>query len=163
MTSLMKPPSAVRQTRPPQVLIRIGNPLVRLLLRSPLHGPADSSVLLLHVTGRKTGRHYDIPVNYVDIDGQLKVVTSAAWRVNLRGGADVEVTLRGRRHPMRATLEEEPSSVAVAYHEMITHLGWRKASSQLGISGPEGQQPTVLELKGAARQYGWSVITLTPW
>jgi hypothetical protein len=137
MTSTVKQPSAVTQIRPPRVLIRLGNPMVRLLLCSPLHGLADSSVLLLCVTGSKTGRHYSIPVNYVNIDGRLTVVTAAAWRVNLRGGADVDVTLLGRPRPMRALLEEDPSSVAVAYQEIINYLGWHKASGRLGISGPE--------------------------
>jgi hypothetical protein len=153
--------SAVKRTVPPQALIRLGNPVVRLLSRSPLHGMLDASVLLLHVTGRKSGRHYDIPVNYADIDGRLIIVTSAAWRVNLRGGAEVEVTCRGRRRPMRALLTEDPAAVAVAYQGMIDRLGWGKARRHLGISGPEGRAPTVLELKDAAREDGWSVVTLS--
>ena len=152
--------TAVRQVVPPRALVRMGNPMVRLLSRSPLHGFIDHAVLVLHVTGHRTGRRYDIPVNYLDIGGRLTVVTAATWRVNLRGGADVAVTLRGRRQPMHATLEEDPSAVAVAYQEIISRLGWLKASRYLGISGPDGLQPTVLELKGAAREYGWSVITL---
>ncbi len=153
--------SAVKRNVPPQALIRLGNPMVRLLLRSPLHRLLDPSVLLLHVTGRKTAREYNIPVNYVDMGGRLAIVTVAAWRVNLRGGADVGVTLRGRRRPMHALLEEEPASVAVAYQAMIGHLGWRKARRQLGISTPEDRPPTVLQLKQAASEYGWSVVTLT--
>ena len=154
--------SAIRRTVPPRVLVRLANPFVRLLLRSPAHGLLDSSVLLLHVTGRKSGRRYVIPVNYVDIGGRLTVVTIAPWRVNLRGGADVEVTLRGRTRPMHALLTEDPAAVAVSYQTLITHLGWDKAGRQLGISVPGRQPPTVLELKDAAREYGWSVITLTP-
>ena len=69
--------SAVERKVPPSILIKISNPVVRLLLRSPLHGPLDSTVLLLHVTGRKSGRRYDIPVNYVDVDGRLTIVTIA--------------------------------------------------------------------------------------
>jgi F420H(2)-dependent quinone reductase len=153
--------SAVKRTVPPQALIRLGNPVVRLLSRSPLHGMLDASVLLLHVPGRKTGRRYDIPVNYVDIDGRLTVVTSAAWRVNLRGGAEVEVTCRGRRRPMRALLTEDPAAVAVAYQGIIDRLGWDKARRYLGISISGGRPPTVLELKDAAREYGWAVVTLT--
>jgi hypothetical protein len=153
--------SAVKQTVPPRALSRLGNPMVRMLLRSPLHGMLDASVLLLHVTGRKTGRQYDIPVNYVDIDGRLIVVTSAAWRVNLRGGADVEVTWRGRRRPMRALLTEDPAAVAVGYQGLIDRLGWNRARRHLGISAPKGRPPTVLELRDAAREYGWSVVTLT--
>jgi hypothetical protein len=151
----------VKRSVPPPVLIRLANPLVGVALRSPLHGLLDPSMVLLHVTGRKTGREYDIPVSYVDIDGRLTIVTVARWRVNLRGGADVDVTLRGRRRRMRARLDEDPASVAVTYRTIIDYLGWPKASRHLGISVPGGQPPTVLDLKRAAVQYGWSVITLT--
>ena len=154
--------NAVKRTVPPATLIRLGNPLVRLLARSPLHGMLDGSVVLLHVTGRKTGRRYDVPVNYTDIDGRLTVVTIAGWRVNLRGGADVEVTWRGGRRRMHALLEEDPAPVAVSYQTVIDRLGWDKARRHLGISMPEGRPPTVLELKDAAQEYGWTVITLTP-
>jgi hypothetical protein len=135
---------------------------VRMLLGSPLHRLLDDFFLVLHLTGRKTGRRYDIPVGYVDMEGKLTVVTVARWRVNLRGGADVEVTLRGRRRPMHALLEEDPASVAVSYQAMIDRIGWQKAQRQLGLSLPGGRAPTVLELKDAAGEYGWSVITLTP-
>jgi hypothetical protein len=154
--------SIVKQSRPPPVLVKLGNPVVRRLLGSPLHRLLDGSLLVLHLTGRKTGRRYDIPVGYVDMEGKLSVVTVARWRVNLRGGADVEVTLRGRLRPMHAVLDEDPASVAVSYHAMIDRIGWKKAQRQLGISLPGSREPTLLELKDAAGEYGWSVITLTP-
>ncbi len=154
--------SAVRRSVPPPGLTKMANPVVSLLLRSPLHGLLDSSVLLLHVTGRKTGRRYDIPVGYAEAGGRLTVVTIAPWRVNLRGGADVEVTLRGCRRPMHALLTEDPAAVAVAYQDAIGRLGWDKARRHLGLSTRDGRPPTVLELKDAAREYGWSAITLTP-
>ncbi len=155
--------SAIAQRKPPSTLLKVGNPVVRVLLGSPLHRGLDSSLLVLHVTGRKTGRHYDIPVSYADIDGRPTIVTTAAWRANLRGGADVDVTLRGCRRPMHALLTEDPSAVAVSYQTLITRLGWDKARHHLGISVRGNRPPTVLELKDAAHEYGWSVITLTPW
>jgi hypothetical protein len=154
--------SAVKRSVPPPALVKMGNLLVRMLLGSPLHGVLDDSFLVLHLTGGKTGRRYDIPVGYVDMEGKLAVVTVAGWRVNLRGGADVEVTLRGHLRPMRALLEEDPASVAVSYQAMINRMGWMKAQRQLGISLPGGRAPTLVELNDAARDYGWSVITLTP-
>ena len=154
--------STVKRSVPPPALVQMGNPVVRMLLGSQLHRVLDDSFLVLHLTGRKTGRRYDIPVGYVDMEGKLAVVTVARWRVNLRGGADVEVTLRGRRRPMHALLEEDPAAVAVSYQAMIGRLGWRKAQRQLGISLPGGRAPTLVELSDGAREYGWSVITLTP-
>ena len=153
--------STMKRSVPPRALVKMGNPLVRMLLGSPLHEVLDDSFLTLHLTGRKTGRRYDIPVGYVDMEGKLTVVTVARWRVNLRGGADVEVTLRGRLRPMHALLDEDPAAVAVSYQAMINRIGWTKARRQLGISLPGGRAPTALELKDAAREYGWSVITLT--
>ena len=154
--------STVKRAVPPPALVKMGNPLVRMLLGSPLHGVLGDSFLVLHLTGRKTGRRYDIPVGYVDMEGRLAVVTVAGWRVNLRGGADVEVTRYGHRRPMHALLDEDPASVAVSYQAMIDRIGLTKAQRQLGISLPGGRAPTALELKDAAREYGWSVITLTP-
>ncbi len=152
----------VKRSVPPPALVKMGNPLVRLLLGSPLHRVLDDSFLVLHLTGRKTGRRYDIPVGYVDMEGKLTVVTIARWRANLRGGADVEVTLRGRLRPMHALLEEDPAAVAVSYQAMIARIGRNKAQHQLGISLPAARPPTALELQDAAREYGWSVISLTP-
>jgi hypothetical protein len=62
---------------------------------------------------------------------------------------------------MHALLEEDPASVAVSYQTVIDRLGWDNARRHLGISMPEGRPPTVLELKDAAQEYGWAVITLT--
>ena len=154
--------SIVKRSVPPPALVKMGNPLVRLLLGSPLHRMLGDSFLVLHLTGRKTGRRYDIPVGYVDMGGKLTVVTIARWRVNLRGGADVEVTLHGRLRPMHALLEEDPAVLAVSYQAMITRTGLNKAQRQLGISLPAARPPTALELQDAAREYGWSIITLTP-
>ena len=154
--------SAVKRSVPPPTLVKMGNPLVRMLLGSPLHKVLGDSFLVLHLTGRKTGRRYNIPVGYVDMEERLVVVTVARWRVNLRGGADVEVTRHGHLRPMHARLDEDPASVAVSYQAMINRIGPTKAQRQLGISMPGGRAPTALELKDAAREYGWSVITLTP-
>lgn len=153
--------SAVQRSVPPPALVKIGNPLVRMILGSPLHRMLDHSLLVLHVTGRKTGHRYHIPVAYVDMAGELAIVTVARWRVNLRGGADVEVTLRGGVHPMHALVTEDPAAVAVSYQAMIDRIGWKSAQRRLGISVSGGRVPTVLELKDAALLHGWSVITLT--
>ena len=92
--------TAVGRSIPPQRLINLVNPVVRAVLQSPLHRTLDSALVVLHIAGRKTGRRYDIPVSYVDIDGHLIVITQHTWRVNARG-ADVEVTYRGHRQMMR--------------------------------------------------------------
>ncbi len=48
----------------PWFLNRVANPVVRALLRSPLHGLLSRSVMLITVIGRRTGRFYTLPVQY---------------------------------------------------------------------------------------------------
>lgn len=146
---------------PPQRLITLLNPIVRLALASPLHVVLDPALLTLHVTGRVTGRHYDIPVGYVDMGGRLVVVTQHRWRANLRGGGYVEVTHKGRRMPMYAELDEGHASVARTLHEVIERIGWKAARPQLGLVVAAQRTPTVAELEDAVREYGLATIKLT--
>jgi deazaflavin-dependent oxidoreductase (nitroreductase family) len=79
--------------------------LVRLL-RSPLSRLVDGGLILLTVTGRRTGRTFTFPVQYVE-DGRVLWVYAGGsdaktWWRNLVGGADVEVLLRRRVYPATA-------------------------------------------------------------
>jgi F420H(2)-dependent quinone reductase len=152
--------TAISRSTPPQRLINLMNPLVRAFLRSPLHAPMDNALLILHLTGRRTGRRYDIPVGYVELDGRLVVVTQHTWRSNLRGGVDVEVTHAGRRRPMHADLDEEPASVAATLHAVIERIGWQAARRQIGLTINVGRTPTPAELEQAVREYHLATVTL---
>jgi deazaflavin-dependent oxidoreductase (nitroreductase family) len=76
------------------------NPVMRLVLKSPLYRLIPG-VMLITVTGRRSGRRYTTPVQYALDDGHVYVLTRAqrSWWRNIRGGAPVELRLRGRtRH-----------------------------------------------------------------
>jgi len=151
----------ISRRTPPQRLITLMNPLVRGLLASPLHGAVDSALLTLHVTGRRTGQLYDIPVGYVEIDGRLLVVTQHRWRANLRGGRDIEVTRHGRRLGMHAELDEDPASVARTLRGMTERIGWKTTRRQTGLQTPDGHSPSLAELEVAARTYDLAFVALT--
>ena len=83
----------------------IANPFVRLILRSPLHGLFSSALLLITYHGRKSGKEYTLPVQYVQDGNNIYIVPGYAekknWWRNLEGGMDVqltlkEITMRGR-------------------------------------------------------------------
>lgn len=82
-------------------LNRIANPVVGAILKTPVHRLLSRSVLLLTVTGRKSGRQYTFPVQYVQRDGVLYIVSPAthSWARNLEGadGVQVSILLRGSR------------------------------------------------------------------
>ena len=76
----------------------IGNPMMKLLLRSPLHGLISKGFMLITFTGRKSGKLYTTPVNYAR-DGDVLFVVSfrnRTWWRNLRGGAPVTVRVKGQ-------------------------------------------------------------------
>ncbi|MGZ4620155.1 MAG: hypothetical protein ACXV3F_15960, partial [Frankiaceae bacterium] len=122
----------------------------------------DSQFMLLHLTGRKTGRHYNIVVGRHEIDGVLCVLTSSPWRVNARGGADAQITDKGVTRPARAVLVEEPDHVAAAYGAEIERLGWKGAQRRLGVKLTVHRTPTHEELADAVRRDRLSVVRLQP-
>ena len=80
-------------------LYRALNAVVRLLLRSRLHGLLSGKVMLLTVSGRRSGRSYVVPVSYLRDGGIIRCFTGADWSgwwKNLRGGAVVTARVRGR-------------------------------------------------------------------
>jgi len=89
------------------------NAFVKLLLRSPLHG-LMGSVMLITVTGRKSGRLITTPVQFVR-DGADLLVTSdrgRKWWRNLRGGAPVTVRLKGEELSGRGEVTDDSQGVA---------------------------------------------------
>jgi deazaflavin-dependent oxidoreductase (nitroreductase family) len=78
--------------------LKLYNPIVIWLLRSPLHELMGNSTMLITFAGRKSGKTYTTPVNYVWDDHSLLVVSprDRLWWRNLRGGALVTVYVRGQ-------------------------------------------------------------------
>ena len=83
------------------VLNRTGNQAVKLLLRSPLHPLVSGRLVLITVTGRKSGRSFTFPTGYAQRGEQVRIGVGwperKLWWRNLRGeGAPVRLRLRGQ-------------------------------------------------------------------
>ena len=76
------------------------NPAVAWLLRSPLHPLLGWGLMLVTITGRRSGRVYTIPVGYQrDGDALVVLVSKPArkqWWRNYRERRPIGVWLRGR-------------------------------------------------------------------
>ena len=81
----------------PEPLFAIINPIMGMLLRSPIHGFWSDSLMLITFTGRKSGRIFTTPVRYVKHGESILCFTSAEnqWWRNLRSGATVELRVAG--------------------------------------------------------------------
>jgi len=161
----MAPPESVPVERaiPPAIATLVGNRILMWLLAGRRRASSvGQGLLLLHVTGRRTGRVYSTPVAYHRQEGgRLLVLTNSRWRVNLRGApTSVEVTLLGRRVPATAVLEEDPVVVAEVYERLIGEFGATKAGRRLGIRINVDRAPTHDELVETARREHLSVLHL---
>jgi hypothetical protein len=85
------------------MLVRLSirlNPFVSAILRSRFHWLLSPGLLLITVTGRKTGKRYTIPVGYHQVEDAIVVMIGEAptkvWWRNYRRPGPIELRLRGR-------------------------------------------------------------------
>jgi F420H(2)-dependent quinone reductase len=95
-----------------------GNRLVVALLRSPLHRLVSGRLLLITVTGRRTGAQHTLPVAYEESGGRLTIPVlwpeRKLWWRNLRDGAPVRLRLRGENRAGQAqAVTDDQKSVTV--------------------------------------------------
>src|SRR3990172_3932708 len=90
------------------------NPIMSWVLKSPLHGMIRKGVMLVTVTGRKSGKSISTPMNYLRDGNTLWVISwrERTWWRNLRGGANIRVLLAGRGVEGRGQVIEEEKAVA---------------------------------------------------
>ena len=94
----------------------LANRFTRGLLRTPLLCRiAGARLITIYVLGRKSGRHFDVPVAYTHHDGQLLVGTSFAWARNLRTGEPVDIRLKGRRRTADVTVVTDEAGVVADF------------------------------------------------
>lgn len=83
------------------------NPLVSAILGSRLHWLLSPGLMLVTVTGRRTGRRYTIPVGYHQMSDAVVVMVAEAatkvWWRNYRRPGPIELRLRNGR--LRGTAE----------------------------------------------------------
>jgi len=115
-----------------------GNDFMSWVLRSPLHGMLSNGMLLITVTGRKTGKQYTTPVEYFREGGDLWVMTSRnrTWWRNLRDGVEVSLLLQRKPVTAFAELDLDAKAVEARMYEYIKHMP--RAAKPLGIHMENG-------------------------
>lgn len=85
----------------------IWNPIVRLILRSPLHGMMSNSLMLITYTGQKSGKEYTLPVSFLENGGSVYVIPGSpekkVWWHNIHLNTPVQLRLRGRKVTAKAS------------------------------------------------------------
>ncbi len=138
----------------------IGNTFMQAILRSPLHSMLDGSMLLITVTGRTSGKKYTLPVNYVR-QGDKLVLTSMrnrTWWRNLRGGAEAQLSLKGKEVRARANVIEAEQEVASGLDEYMRLVP--QYARYFGVQFDANKEPLRSDIERAAKER--IIIYLTP-
>ncbi|MBL1073871.1 nitroreductase family deazaflavin-dependent oxidoreductase [Nocardia sp. 2] len=137
------------------------NAIVRTLLRLPLLSRlVGKRLAVLTVTGRKSGRVYEIPVAYTRHGSDILIGTNMRpWVRNISKDVPVEVSFGGPKRPADAEVHTDLESVMRLY-EIVA----RDNKNNAGFNGigfdPDGS-PNKADIYQSWQQ-GGVVIRLTP-
>jgi len=95
------------------------NPLVKVILHSPLHGIMSRRLLLITFSGRTSGKVYTTPISYIQQGRTLLLGVGGPWWKNLRGGVPVQVHLRGKTFTGRSEAWTDEASMTRAYRTIL--------------------------------------------
>ena len=67
-------------------VFRLLNPVMKGVLKSPIHAMVSEQIMIISFTGRKSGQSYSTPVSYYQENANVICFTHAGWWKNLVGG-----------------------------------------------------------------------------
>lgn len=138
-----------------------GNTMAMAVLRSPLHRMMSSSLLVLTYNGRRSGKQYDLPLQYIDLDGTLMIwagnATDKTWWRNFETPVTAAVRLRGRDVDAKASLVDDPWQRTAALRAYMERYPYTTASGRPKFFG-ERWKPTDEELAEVAASTVWVAV-----
>ena len=152
---------AIEIAHPPEAMLRIFNPVLKLALNSPL-GSGLKEFMVVSYTGRKSGKRFAVPVSAHHLDGDLYVVLNAGWKHNFADGAAADVRYKGKTTAMHGQLIKDPAAVADIAHRIATDKGPKLAQRSMGMKFRDDAVPSLEEFTAAATRLRVAAIKLTP-
>lgn len=136
-----------------------GNDFMAWFLRSPFHGMLSAGMMLITVTGRKTGRKITLPVGYFQDGDSLWILTSRDrnWWKNLQSGANVDLLLKRKHVSGFAELVQNESLVQARLCDYIMHIP--QAAKPMNIRVENGS-PNADDIARASRDRLFVKISL---
>jgi deazaflavin-dependent oxidoreductase (nitroreductase family) len=120
------------------------NPIMIWLIRSPFHKLVSNSMMVVTYTGRKSGKLFDVPVDYSRQDNVLFTISlrHRKWWRNLRGGAQVHLRLQGKDVQALATVSADDQSVAAYLMDLVRRNPVYARFLQIGCNMDGNPVPT---------------------
>ncbi|WP_147915355.1 nitroreductase/quinone reductase family protein [Ruania zhangjianzhongii] len=138
---------------------RTFNRLVRWVLASPLHRMMSGKLIIIEVTGRRTGTRYSVPTAYAQRGEQVLAASAGTWVRNLSSERPVVLLHRGRRRPMVPEVATDAEQALQLAADLLpgNPILQRNMGVTLGADG----QPDRAQFQ-AARDRGWVYFAFDP-
>ena len=140
-------------------IMRAINVPMRAALSLPFATPLSANLMLISYTGRKSGKTYRQPVSYVRDGDVLLTPGGGRWTLNLAGGQQAGIRLRGRDQSARPELVTDPAELEQLL-AVITEKNPRAARFIPIPRRPDGRlDPDTLH---TAVQHGFCIVRWHP-
>ena len=126
------------------------NPLMMWLLRSPLHTTLSGNTMIITYTGRKSGKVFSTPVNYVR-DGDVLWTVSLRQRTWWRSLHDSPVTLRVRGKDVTGVANAITDQQQVTDCLMVYLRKAPQIAQYIGVGLDASGQPRIEDVAEAAK------------
>ena len=138
-----------------KIVFGLVNKVVVFLSETPLHLLFSHQVMVLHFSGRRTGRAYAIPVSYGrdETTGKIVCMTDASgvWWKNLISENSIEITVKGVRRRVSVRVEAyDRKAIAQALAGFCRRS--RASAFFSGVAMVQGE-PVARDLEAAATRH----------
>ena len=110
--------------RIPDIFFPVINFAVTILLRSPIHGVASDSLMIIHFRGRRSGKQFSTPVRYNQADNAIHCFTAKTnnWWKNIRSGEELQLFLSGRSESRVAhVITDHPATIRAGVESLLAN------------------------------------------
>jgi hypothetical protein len=140
------------------VVFRIVNVPMRLILSLQTATPLGKRLMLVYLTGRKSGRHYRQPISYIRDGETLLTPGGGKWKLNLVEGGPSHIRLRGEDISLRAELVRDVDEV----ERLLGVMSAKNPMVSRFVPIPKREGQYDRERLNLAIRHGFCIVRWTP-
>ncbi len=139
---------------------KILNPIIKSILKSPLHPLMSDHSLVIRYMGRESGKEYSFPAYYQQAGNSLQVLVEKTedWWRSLKNGANVKVIIKGNELRGWAEAIQDPPSVKENFSQLLKAIP--ELSTELEVRQDESGIYFSEDIEKNLQQLGLLAITL---
>jgi hypothetical protein len=159
MTVGARPPVSRRMmVRLMPVGFRLVNVPMRLILSLRTATPLGKRLMLVYLTGRKSGRHYRQPISYIRDGETLLTPGGGRWKLNLVEGEPTHIRLRGEDISLRSELVCDADEI----ERLLGVMSAKNPTVSRFVPIPKREGHYDLERLNLAIRHGFCILRWTP-